>query len=223
MQKSENSGSRWQAWQAYSMAVLCLLVGVLAGYLFRGSEKPASASAAASQPAAVDTSAQSAPQKMPTLDDMKKMADQQAAPLLEKLKADPNNAEILNQVGNIYRITHQFQMAATYYQKSLEANPKNIGARTDLASCLFYQGDVDGAIAQLEKSLTYDPKHAGTLLNLGMVRWKGKNDAAGAVASWNLLLKYHPNYGNKDAVKKFIADAQGKTQAKAESAMPLSQ
>ena len=221
IQLSDNSGSRWRAWQAYSMAAVCLLVGVLAGYLFRGSAKPASMPAVASQPAAVN--APSAARQMPTLDDMKRMADQQAAPLLQKLQTDPTNAEILNQVGNIYRITHQFQLAATYYQKSLDVNPKNVGARTDLASCLFYQGDVDGAIAQLEKSLTYDPRHAGTLLNLGMVRWKGKNDAAGAVASWNTLLKYHPNYENKDAVKKFIAEAQSKSQAKPRSAMPLSQ
>jgi cytochrome c-type biogenesis protein CcmH/NrfG len=70
---------------------------------------------------------------------------------------------------------------------------------------------VDGAIGQLEKSLTYDPKHAGTLLNLGLIRWKGKNDAAGAIASWQKLLKLYPNYEHKDTVEKLIAEAKTHT------------
>jgi cytochrome c-type biogenesis protein CcmH/NrfG len=72
----------------------------------------------------------------------------------------------------------------------LQLNPQNVGARTDLASCTYYQGDGDGAIAQLEKSLTNDPKHAGTLLNLGIIRWQRKSHAAGAIAAWNKLLQY---------------------------------
>lgn len=196
----------WPAWQVYVMAAVCLVVGVLVGYLARGSAGVAKAAPrVAAQPA---VAADSAPQKMPTLEDMKRMADKQAEPLLAKLKTDPNNAELLNQIGNLYRMTHQFQDAASYYNKALEINPKNVGARTDLASCMFYQGDIDGAITQLEKSLTYDPKHAGTLLNLGMVRWKGKGDAAGAIASWNKLLKFYPDFENKAVVERLIADAK---------------
>jgi cytochrome c-type biogenesis protein CcmH/NrfG len=200
------SNAIWPAWQVYVMAAVCLVVGVLVGYLARGSAGVAKAAPrVAAQPV---VAADSAPQKMPTLEDMKRMADKQAEPLLAKLKTDPNNAELLNQIGNLYRMTHQFQDAASYYNKALEINPKNVGARTDLASCMFYQGDIDGAITQLEKSLTYDPKHAGTLLNLGMVRWKGKGDAAGAIASWNKLLKFYPDFENKAVVERLIADAK---------------
>jgi cytochrome c-type biogenesis protein CcmH/NrfG len=199
------SSTTWQAGQVYVMAAVCLVVGVLVGYLVRGSASVASTDA---QPS---TSAGTAAPQMPSLDDMKRMADKQVEPLLAKLKSDPSNSDLLNQVGTIYRMTHQFDTAASYYQKALQANPKNVGARTDLASCMYYQGDVDGAIAQLEKSLTYDPKHAGTLFNLGLIRWKGKSDAAGAIAAWDKLLKYYPNYENKDAVKNLIAEAQNHT------------
>jgi cytochrome c-type biogenesis protein CcmH/NrfG len=207
--ESANQNLKWQSWQVYVMAAVCLLVGVMVGYLVRGSAPMASTQAPATQPA--PGTAAPAQRQVPTLDDMKRMADKQAEPLLAKLKADPNNADLLNQVGNIYRMTHQFQTAATYYQKSLDLNPKNVGPRTDLASCLYYQGDVDGAIAQLEKSLTYDPKHAGTLLNLGLIRWKGKNDSAGAIASWQKLLKLYPSYEHKDTVEKLIAEAKTHT------------
>ena len=187
------------------MAVICLLIGVVVGYLVRGSA-PGTLVPAPQQ--AVEPAAADDTQQMPSMDDMKRMADKQAEPLLQKLKADPKNADLLNQVGNIYRMTHQFQLAASYYQKSLDANPANIGPRTDLASCLYYQGDVDGAIAQLQKSLTYDPGHAGTLLNLGLIRWKGKGDTDGAIAAWNQLLKSNPGFKDKEVVEKLIAEAQ---------------
>lgn len=204
--ESVDQKATWQGWQVYVMAAICLLIGVLVGYLVRGSAPAAAVPTATAQPS--PEGAATTQKQMPSLDDMKRMADKQAEPLLAKLKTDPNNADLLNQVGNLYRLTHQFDVAATYYKKSLDANPKNVGPRTDLASCLYYQGDVDGAIAQLEKSLTYDPKHAGTLLNLGLIRWKGKDDASGAIAAWQSLLKYHPDFQKKADVEKLIAEAK---------------
>jgi len=147
---------------------------------------------------------------MPTLEDMKRMADKKAEPLLEKLKADPRNSDLLNQIGTLYKATHQFKEAEGYFQKALDVDPKNVGARTDLASCLFYEGDADGAIKQLEQSLTYDPKDANSLFNLGMIRMQAKNDSKGAVAAWQQLLKSNPKLAEdkKAAVEKLIAQAR---------------
>lgn len=211
--------SLWKPVQTYTMAAICLVIGVAAGYLVRGSASsaPAVASAASvvvSAPAAEPASnphAGMAKQGMPSLEEMKQMADKQAQSLLAKLKDDPKNADLLNQIGSIYRVTHQFSAAAEYYQKSLDIDPKNVGARTDLASCLYYTGDSDGAIAQLRESLKYDPNHAGTLFNLGMIEWQGKGDSKAAIATWERLLKLHPDYAQKDAVLHLIDVAkQGK-------------
>ena len=201
----------WKSSQVYSMAVLCLLVGVTLGYLFRGSaSRPPQPKQAAATAPSPDAAAQAPHPQMPTLDDMKRMADKKAEPLLEKLKNDPKNPELLNQLGTLYKATHQFQEAAGYYQKALDADPKNVAARTDLASCMFYQGDADGAISQLQQALTYNPKDANSLFNLGMIRLQGKNDSAGAISSWRQLLKLNPKLpkDKKDAVEKLIAEAQ---------------
>jgi cytochrome c-type biogenesis protein CcmH/NrfG len=96
------------------------------------------------------------------------------------------------QIGNIYYATHQFKEAADYFGKSLEVKPKNIAIRTELASCLYYAGDVDGALRQLSQATTDDPKDANSLFNLGMIRWKGKKDSKGALAAWVQLLKANP-------------------------------
>jgi cytochrome c-type biogenesis protein CcmH/NrfG len=205
-------GTIWKPSQTYTMATVCLLIGVAVGYLVRGSAAPPPAvPSATSVQQADDPHAEMGQKKMPSLEEMKQTADQQAEPLLAKLKDDPRNADLLNEVGSLYRVTHQFKTAADYYQKALEIDPKNVGARTDLASCLYYTGDIDGAIAQLHESLKYDPDHAGTLFNLGLIEWRGKGDSKDAIATWEKLLKLHPDFPQKDAVLHLIASAkQGK-------------
>jgi cytochrome c-type biogenesis protein CcmH/NrfG len=110
----------------------------------------------------------------------------------------------------LYKATHQFKEAAGYYQKAIDADPTNVAARTDLASCLFYQGDADGAVNQLQQSLRYDPKDANSLFNLGMIRLQAKNDPSGAVTAWQQLLKLNPKLAvdKKAAVERMIAQAR---------------
>ena len=145
---------------------------------------------------------------LPSLEQMKQMADKQAAPLLEKLKSDPNNSVVLSQVGAIYHTTHQFKQAAVYYDKAVQADPKNVATRTKLASSLYRSGDVDGAIAQLNQALSYDPKDANALFDLGMIKLQGKRDGKGALAAWQQLLKSNPQLSadRKATVEKLMAD-----------------
>ena len=199
----------WKTSQVYAMAVVCLVVGLVLGYLFRGSASPA-AKPSQAQEASSTVALAGTQLQMPSLEDMKRMADKQAEPLLAKLKTDPKNSELLNQIGTLYKATHQFKEAAGYYQKALDSDPKNVAARTDLASCLFYEGDADGALKQLQQSLSYDPKDANSLFNLGMIRLQAKNDPNGAVTAWQQLLKLNPTLADdrKAAVEKLIAQAQ---------------
>src|SRR5579864_6129193 len=144
--------TNWTATQTYAMAAVCLLIGVLVGYLVRGSAKPLAQGSPASvemQQAATAPPSSAEQQKMPTLDDMKRMADKQAEPLVTKLKTDPKNVDLLNKVALTYKASHQFQNAISYFQKALDVDPKNVAIRTDMASCMYYTGDVNGALAEL--------------------------------------------------------------------------
>ena len=200
----------WKPAQAYTLSAICLIIGLAIGYFLRGSASPTATAAApqATVQPAQDPHAGMAQQRMPSLDEMKQMADTKAAPLLAKLKTDPKNADVLNQLGVMYRATHQFKTAIDYYQRSLAINPKNVGARTDMASCMYYLGDTDGALAQLNKSLTYDPKHMGTLINLGIIQWKGKNNADGAIAAWQKALKVTSDPQDKAMLEHMISEAR---------------
>ncbi len=196
----------WKATHVYAMALVCLGLGVVVGYLVRGSQSTPAGPAANGtvyQPEATATNSQP-----PTLEKMKQMADKSAAPLLDKLKTNPNDFQALNDAGKVYRATHQFKEAASYYERALQVDPTNAATRTDLASCLYYTGDVDGALAQLDKALSYNPKFFGALLNVGIIKLQGKNDTAGAIKSWQKILKTDSDAQHKAVARKLIANAK---------------
>lgn len=203
------AGRSLQASQVYGMAAVCLVVGLGLGYLARGSQPPVSPAQAVAR--AEGPSLPASPTgagHAPTLSELKSLADRQAAPLLEKLKGDPNNSSLLVQTGGIYHSRHQFKEAAAYYGKAVQADPKNVPLRSKLATSLYRSGDVDGAIAQLNQALSYDPGDANSLFNLGLIRLQGKGDGKGAVAAWQRLLKSNPHLSEdrKAEVQKLMAD-----------------
>ncbi|MBZ5615396.1 MAG: tetratricopeptide repeat protein [Acidobacteriia bacterium] len=219
------AGPAWEAKHVYTMAVICLMVGLAIGYLFRGSQSAgapgqsaADAQANARGSAQPSAAAGAMGGHMPSLEDMKRMADKKAAPLVEKLKGDPNNKDLLMQVGHIYEATHQFKEAAGYYDRALQTDPKNVAIRTAMASCLYYSNDVDGAIRQLQQALHYDPKDANSLFNLGLIKWQGKQDSQGALAAWRELLKTNPELSaeRKATVQKLMAEVQTKGKSQTE-------
>jgi cytochrome c-type biogenesis protein CcmH/NrfG len=193
----------------FAFAAVCLVAGLAIGYLARTAhltEPVAQSPARSSRISAAANAAHAG--RMPSLDDMRHMADTQAAPSIEKLKNDPNNSALLAQVGAIYHSTHQFREAAAYYGKAVQFDPKNVGLRTKFATSLYRDGDADGAIAQLNAALKENPKDANSLFNLGMIRLQGKHDPNGAIAAWQKLLKANPalNPDRKAQVQKLMAD-----------------
>lgn len=216
MAQNTNESSTEQQWtsiQAYTLAVLCLLLGIAGGWFVRGSQTSGPGTGAATVVAAPGAGGSGA-EAQPSSDQMKKMADTQAAPLLEKLKADPNNPELLANLGNIYYDTQQYPTAIDFYQRALKAQPSNAGVRTDMATAYWYSGNADGAIAEFNKALTYEPNNANTLFNLGIVKWQGKMDVEGAVAVWQKLLDTNPTYEGKEKVQQLIAQARKHTDLK---------
>ena len=203
---SKSPATNWTSVQAYTLAVICLLLGIAGGWLIRGSQSPIAAG-----PAAASTGApprMEAAGSRPAPEQLKKIADAQAAPLLEKLKSSPNDAALLANVGNIYYDAQQYPAAIGYYQQSLKSQPADASVRTDMGTAYWYTGDADTALAELGKALQYEPNKANALFNLGIVKWQGKMDVEGAVAAWQKLLKTNPNYEGKEKVEQLIAQAK---------------
>lgn len=204
--KKNSSMEQWTSVQAYALAAVCLMVGIAGGWFVRGSQAPGSA---AVQSVAAATTAQANPaSSQPSREEMRRMADKQAEPLLAKLHSDPKNAELLANLGNIYYDTQQFPVAIDYYQKSLKLKPKDASVRTDMATAYWYVGSADSAIAEFNKALADEPNKANALFNLGVVQWQGKLDVEAALATWQKLLETNPNYENKDKLLELMAQVK---------------
>lgn len=200
---SEHEPKFWSNPQAYGMAVICLVLGVAAGYLLHA---PAVASPAVSETEISAPPAKATPQ-MPSAADMKRMADKQVGPLLEQLQKNPKDAELLAKIANAYMAAQQFQSAQQYFEESVAAKPR---AETfnELAFVYVKLGDLDRGIATLNKALAIDPKNPQVLFNLGYFEWKGKADPKAAIAAWQAFLKADPNSPKRPQVEQMMAQAK---------------
>ncbi len=197
--------AKWTSTQAYVLSVICLLVGVAVGYLARGSASP---QASTRPPQAESPATTGAAAQTPNPEQMRQMAESQAAPLLAQLKDDPNNTDLLYKIGNAYYDAQQFPDAVKYYEQCLKVNPKATDVRTDMATAYHFMGQSDRALQEYDQVLKIDSKHANALFNTGMVKWQDKQDMSGAIAAWKHLLETNPQYPQRDKVQQLIAEAE---------------
>jgi len=200
----------WSTMQAYTLAVVCLLLGGALGYLLRGSEPAAVVPAQA----AVQPGGNVGPAQIPGFaavpggGNSPDLVDKAAQPMLEALKRNPKDADTMAKIGNLYYDAQLYQKAIDFYQQALKITPANADVRTDMGTAMFYLGDSDRALAEFDKALSYKPNHPNTLFNAGIVKWQGKKDAKGAIAAWEQLLKTDPGYPERQKVEDLLTRAK---------------
>lgn len=97
--------------------------------------------------------------------------------LLKANELEPENSDILNNLGMAYYFKGETKLAIKHLEEALKYNENNSDAKNNLASIYFKDGDLNKAeklYQQVEKDLTYD-KQARTLYNLGMIEIQKKN------------------------------------------------
>lgn len=212
-QQATTPKQSWTQKQVYTMSAICVVLGLVFGYFLRGTEG-ASAHSVPGQTVAQHEQGMPAPtgggQQMPSLDDMKRMADKAAEPLLAQLKADPKNPQLLIKVGGMYKSAHQFKQAAEYFNKALQLQPKDVALRDEVGADQYYAGDVDAAIATFKEGLKNTQNDPSMLLDLGLIKVRKKDDSKGAVELWQRLLDKNPNLEpeKRAQVEKLIATAK---------------
>jgi cytochrome c-type biogenesis protein CcmH/NrfG len=204
---STSNSTLWTSSQAYVFAIICLVIGIAAGYFVRGS----GASTASPSVAAPQSSNAAMGSGQVTPEQLKHMADTQVAPILQKIKNAPNDPSLVAQAGNVYYDAQLYQESIEYYKRSLALDPNSASIRTDMATAIWYLGDADTAITELNKALIAEPNKAQTLFNLGMIKWRGKMDVKGAVADWEKLLKTSPEYPERQQVVELLAQVKQHT------------
>jgi cytochrome c-type biogenesis protein CcmH/NrfG len=205
MEASDQHPKFWSSVEAYTMAVICLILGMVVGYLLNSpkdvrSGVPEAATSARAVPGGMSRG-------MPSADDLKRMADKQVTPLLAELQKNPKDAELLAKIGGSYLAAQQFESARQYLEQSLavKTNPETLNA---LSYVYYSLGDIDKAIETLNRALKIDAKNPRYLFNLGMYEWHGKSDPKAAIAAWQSFVKANPNDPKRAEVEKLIAQAK---------------
>ena len=191
----------WRSGQVGLVAFVVLVLGIALGYLFRNSSSSATGASrsGADRRAASSTSAN---------------FDGTIRPLLRRLENNPDDPDLLVNLGNAYYDNRDYEKAVDYYRRYLELRPQDAGVRTDMGTALWYSGNPDGAIQQYETALSSRPDYPNTLFNLGIVKWQGKHDDQAAIECWERLLKVHPDYVDRQKAEDLIRKIQGESVAK---------
>lgn len=116
--------------------------------------------------------------------------------LLQANKLDPDNSEILNNLGMAYYFKGEKDLAIKHLQKALEINKNNSDAKINLASIYYKAGKVQEAetlYKKVLKDLTYD-KQARTYFNLGIIELHAHKDVVAAETYFKKSIKEDDNY-----------------------------
>jgi tetratricopeptide (TPR) repeat protein len=134
-----------------------------------------------------------------------------AAPAAQQTAAPPSSAGSSNTraaVLNLYFDAEKYDDAIKWYGEALALEPGDVNVSTDLGVCYYYTNQPDKALEQFDKSLKLDPKHAKTLLNVGIVRAFGKQDLDGATQAWQQVIKIAPDSPEGQAAKRALDSLQ---------------
>jgi cytochrome c-type biogenesis protein CcmH/NrfG len=177
-----------------------MFFGVIVGWIIGAQQQPGGAAAGAreAQEAPAQAGGGQPQQQAAVLDEGRVQA------LQTIVNSDPKNVEARVQLANTYFDGERYQDAIKWYEEALRLEPKNVDASTDLGVSYYYANNPDRALKQFEHSLAIDPKHTKTLLNQGIVRAFGKQDLAGATASWRRVVELAPDSQEGQAAKRAL-------------------
>jgi cytochrome c-type biogenesis protein CcmH/NrfG len=182
-------------------AISGTMFGLLVGWILgtQMSTAPAAIAPGGTQSAQTQTQ----PQGPPPLD------VQRAAELERQANAQPANASIRVDLGNLYFDAERYDLAISWYEAALKIDPRNVNASTDLGVAYYSSNQIDRALAQFEHSLSLDPVHTKTLLNKGIVLAFGKQDLKAASVAWEELVKVAPNSPEAIRAKEALSAVKG--------------
>jgi len=134
--------------------------------------------------------------------------DPRAAALRERLAADPDDVEALLALGDMSVRRRAYAEAKGFYLHAAKVAPQNLEARTHLGTVAYFLGDPDEALHHYRQALALDPDYTVALFEMGAVLRFGKEDLAGAVATWEHFLRLDPDAPEAARIRELVAEAR---------------
>jgi tetratricopeptide (TPR) repeat protein len=167
--------------QSVVMLLVGALVGFGAGYFAGGGGRPAGAGAVPAGP-----------------------QGDRIADLVRSLDRDPENPEILMDLGNAYYDREDWDRAIKTYEKARRKAPKNPNLLSDLGAAHRNQGDFDLAVAFFQKAREANPDHWQSLLNWLLVEAYDRHEARAAQRLFDEVKQRYPEIPQLDKIQEQI-------------------
>lgn len=103
--------------------------------------------------------------------------------LKKRLQNNPNDVDLLIQLGNTYFDSNRYPESIEAYEKALALKPGNPNVLTDLGVMYRRNGQSDEAVKRFQEAASVSPTHPQSRMNLGIVLYYDLGDAEGARAA----------------------------------------
>lgn len=173
--------------------------GLMVGWIIGSQRVPAAVTPPAQQQASAPASGGQAGQQP-----ARALDDRRANQLAAQAAAEPQNAAVRAELGNLYFDVDRFDEAIRWYQESLRIQPADADVSTDLGIAFYYTNQADKALEQFRHSLSLNPSHTKTMLNQGIVQAFAKQDLDGAAKSWERVVQLAPESPEGQAAKRAL-------------------
>jgi tetratricopeptide (TPR) repeat protein len=178
-------------------AISGTLFGLMIGWII-GSQRESARGAGVTAPPAAAAAATPGGSQPRSLDEAR------VNQLSALASAEPANAAVRAELGNLYFDADRFDAAIKWYQESLRIKPDDPDVSTDLGIAFYYTNQPDRALAQFAHSLKVNPAHTKTLLNQGIVLAFAKQDLDGAAKAWEGVVRLAPGSPEGEAAKRAL-------------------
>ncbi len=131
---------------------------------------------------------------------------QAIANLEAEVTAKPDNFQLWTQLGNLYYDTNQPEKAIKAYSRSLELHSGDANILTDLGVMYRQAKKPEKDIDSFDKAIAMDQSHQYSRMNKGIVQLYDLNNVEGAIATWEDLLRIHPDAktAGGDSIREFV-------------------
>jgi Flp pilus assembly protein TadD len=182
--------STGKSFAARSLVMLLVgaLVGFGAGYFAGGGGRPTAAPATAASAAAGD----------------------RLAELTRSLDRDPENPEILMDLGNLYYDRDDWDHAVETYEKARRKAPKNPNLLSDLGAAHRNRGEFELAVAYFQKAREADANHWQSLLNWLLVEAYDRRDAVAAQRLYDEVKQRYPEIPQIEKIQEQISSIRAR-------------
>lgn len=127
------------------------------------------------------------------------------ADLESRLKESPGSPDIMWRLADAYFESRQFDQAAAYYTKVLDAGSGETDVYNGLGISLHYMGKSAEGLNYIEDGIKKNPYHQRIWLTKGFILAYGMNDMEGAKAAWEKATVLNPESQVGKAASEYLS------------------